>query len=230
MSKKINLSGKCLALTNLWVMQFQHFGNFTSLFSKYTFLFLIFKFFLFKQLNLKNNFFVLDYKFFILKNEFFIVLTNFFKNFNEFNYFFNLLSSIWFKNFNFLSFRFLIFFKKTFYLSSDFLQSYISYLSKKLFYSPKKIFTLLFILLKKKLNQSILTTTKNGLKRKKIIGFKMQLRGRYELTKTAMAKITQIKFGKINSTDLKINVTFMNYFFYTKLGNCSIKIWLFSSF
>nr|WAX04110.1 Ribosomal protein S3 [Polysiphonia sp.] len=224
MSKKINLSGKCLALTKMWNFQFQTFNSFS--FNKYLFNFLILKTILQKFLLLNKFSLILLYsKIVVLKRIYFIFLICLF---NKLSFFSNFLK-FWEFNFNYISFQLKILLKKNCYSSSDFWQNYLTYATLKLENSPKKLFNLIYLLLLQKLDQITLQTTRTGLKPKKFVGFKIQLRGRYELTKNAMSKSTNINVGKTNSTNLKLNIIFINYLFYTKLGVSSLKIWLFYS-
>jgi len=89
--------------------------------------------------------------------------------------------------------------------------------------------------LKKKINYIILFLVKNlfhfklvayktGIRTTKFVGFKIKLAGRFENSKNGMANKFIYKFGKVNSTNLQITVTFIRYIFYTKLGISNLKI------
>lgn len=82
----------------------------------------------------------------------------------------------------------------------------------------------MILFLTKNLKYSILFLTKNGLLRKYFVGFKIQIKGRYESSKTSMSKKLSTKFGKMTLTNLKISTNFINYSFYTKLGISNLKI------
>lgn len=80
------------------------------------------------------------------------------------------------------------------------------------------------VFLKKHLEYLIITIGKNGLEQKLLKGFKIQLKGRYEVTKNSMSKSLIIKKGKVNSMKLDNNIAFMNQVLYTKLGLSNLKI------
>lgn len=60
-----------------------------------------------------------------------------------------------------------------------------------------------------------------------MVGFKMQLKGRFEITKNSMSKKFLVKFGKISSTTLVDYIVFYEHIFFSKLGLSSLKICLF---
>nr|YP_010620258.1 Ribosomal protein S3 [Amplisiphonia pacifica]WAX04294.1 Ribosomal protein S3 [Amplisiphonia pacifica] len=230
MAKKINLSGKCLALTTLWVNQFQSYGKF-SFSSKTDFFIFFFLTKIFnKQLNLTTEYFITKIQKFILFNKIFFIFSFVSVNNDFFFKFYRFLFLLWQRNINKrLSFRLCFYLEKNQYFSTFFLKSYILYLIYNKINSPKKIFNLLILLLKKNKFQKILSFSKNGLKKNTLIGFKIQLKGRYESTKNEMASCLLVKNGKVNSTNLNITISYINHFFYTKLGISNLKIWLFYS-
>nr|YP_010619959.1 Ribosomal protein S3 [Xiphosiphonia pinnulata]WAX03972.1 Ribosomal protein S3 [Xiphosiphonia pinnulata] len=228
MTKKINLSGKCLALTALWANQFQSYGKF-SFFSKndFFFLFSLIKIFN-KQLNFNTLYFITKTQNFIFSSHIFLIFSLVSLNYAFFIKFHQLFLKIWQHNINSrLSFHFHFYLEKNHYFSTIFLKSYILYLINNKTNSPKKIYNLLILLLKKNKFQSIITISKKGFKQSKFIGFKIQLKGRYESTKNEMASRLFVKDGKINSTNLTNSIYFFNHSFYTKLGISNLKIWLF---
>nr|YP_010620005.1 Ribosomal protein S3 [Symphyocladiella dendroidea]WAX04018.1 Ribosomal protein S3 [Symphyocladiella dendroidea] len=230
MAKKINSSGKCLALTTLWVNQFQSYGKF-SFFSKTDFLLFFFLTkILIKQLNLNKKNFITKTQNFILSTQVFFIFSLVFINSEVFLKFYRFFIIIWRYNISSrLSFNLCFYIAKNQYFSTIFLKNYILYLINNNINSPKKIFNLLILLLKKNKFQSIVSFSKKGLKKNIFIGFKIQLKGRYEATKNGMSSRLLIKNGKINSTNLNITINFINHFFYTKLGITNLKIWLFYS-
>nr|YP_010619982.1 Ribosomal protein S3 [Tayloriella tenebrosa]WAX03995.1 Ribosomal protein S3 [Tayloriella tenebrosa] len=230
MAKKINLSGKCLALTTLWISQYQHYGKF-SFFSinDFFFLFSLLKIFN-KQLNSNTKYFITKIQNLVLASQIFLIISLTFINNQLFLNFYRFFFSIWKKNIsNRLNFQLFLYLEKNQYFSTRFLKSYILYLVYNKINSPKKIFNLLILLLKKNKFQLISSFSKNGLKKNILIGFKIQLKGRYETTKNEMASQMIVRDGKINSTNLNYTINFVNHFFYTKLGISNLKVWLFYS-
>nr|YP_010620166.1 Ribosomal protein S3 [Gredgaria maugeana]WAX04202.1 Ribosomal protein S3 [Gredgaria maugeana] len=228
MSKKINLTGKSLALTSVWTNKSQYYGNFSFKYSKYIhFIFLLNVVFT-RQLNFNLLYYITQIQYFFFVNQLRIILSSSFLNKN-FVYFLKFIYLFWILNFkNFYSFHLQIYLEKTLYFSVEFLKNYIFFLIKKKIKSPKKIFNLLILLLKKNFNKPIVSISKNGLTDNNIlIGFKIQLSGRYESAKSTMANQIFLKFGKITSTNLSFTVKYFSHFFYTKSGISTLKIWLF---
>nr|YP_010620235.1 Ribosomal protein S3 [Deltalsia parasitica]WAX04271.1 Ribosomal protein S3 [Deltalsia parasitica] len=230
MAKKLNLSGKCLALSTLWANQFQLYGKFCFFWKNDFFLFLFLTKIFIQKLNLKTEYFITKTQNFILASQVFFIFSLLFINNSFFYKFYKFAHLIWQRNISqTFSFHLCFYLEQNQYFSTKFLKSYISYLIYKKINSPKKIFNLLILLLKKNKSQLILAFEKNGLKKKIFIGFKIQLTGRYESTKNEMASCLLVKNGKINSTNLSVSINFINHFFYTKLGISNLKIWLFYS-
>nr|YP_010620212.1 Ribosomal protein S3 [Dictyomenia sonderi]WAX04248.1 Ribosomal protein S3 [Dictyomenia sonderi] len=231
MSKKINQSGKCLALTTIWATQLQYYGKY-SFPSKniFFFIFLFVKIFN-KQLVLNSTSFITRVHSFLFPTHINLVFSIPFISTSFFSNFYRFLFLIWNYNVNrLLSLKLDFYLEKNQYFSTSFLKSYILYLIYNKINSPRKIFNLLILLLKRNKSQLILLISKDGFKISKFIGFKIQLKGRYEITKNEMSSYLLVKNGKINSTNLNIKIHFMNHNFYTKLGTSNLKIWMFYSF
>lgn len=227
MSKKINSSGKYLNTTNLNNCQLQYYGK-SILFYKRNFL-IIFTFLpiLYKKLTINRKFFnitalnVINFNNYICLFLSILELNKFF--FQQFRKAFHFID----KKLTHSHFKINLYLEKNYYLSTSFLKNYIFYLNVKRTYPPKKIFNFLTLFLKNFINHSIVSFTQNGPKKKQLLGFRLQLKGRYESTKNSMSKIMTFKVGKVNSTKLNANINFLDYVFYTKLGVSSLKIWLF---
>lgn len=222
MSKKINSSGKYLNITNLSNYQLQYYGKTVSLYKQ----------------NFLTTFVLLPlvYKKLFINKTFLNITTLNLISFNNCTFLFLSFSELNKKNIQcFLLFyeniisstKINIYLKKNFYLTSAFIKNYIFYLNIKYNYPPKKIFNFLILFLKNSINCSTVFLTSTGLNSKKLIGFKLQLKGRYETTKNSMSKVLVFKVGKINSTKLNSSINFLHYTFYTKLGVSNLKIWLF---
>lgn len=226
MTKKINSTGKNLTLTNFWNLTFQNFGVLNFLLNKYFHFFILFNYLFWKLLLFKNQVIVHSFKIMVTSSViYFVCLVSSInvKWLQMLNWF---LYLIWKKNFFYLPLHFVLYLTKNFYFSNCFLKDYVLYLTK-ICLSLKKIFNLLVLYLTKNLFHLSLFWTKQGFVIKQFVGFKLKLVGRYEVSKTAMAKKSIIKIGNVNSTNLRININFSNYFFYTKLGISNLKIWAF---
>lgn len=82
----------------------------------------------------------------------------------------------------------------------------------------------MFLFLTKNLMHISLFYSNKGLLIKQFLGFKLKLTGRYETSKTSMAKKILLKSGNVSATDLKVSIQFVDYPFYTKLGISNFKI------
>lgn len=134
------------------------------------------------------------------------------------------LEKILLLNFSSLMPKIFVYFEKKSFFQSIFLKNYISYLVNNLNYSPKKIFNFLIPLFKNMLHIKKLSFSNKGLKIIKLQGIKIQLKGRYELTKNSMSKLIFFKAGKVGSMSLNTKIEFLNKTIYTKLGKSSMKI------
>nr|YP_010620097.1 Ribosomal protein S3 [Periphykon beckeri]WAX04133.1 Ribosomal protein S3 [Periphykon beckeri] len=228
MSKKKNLSGKCLALTSLWTFQFQNYRNSFLLFSKFFFFRFLFKIIFLKFLNFKKIYSFSCWYFQFFSRYLLLQFKCKTLNFSLLSDFLGFIYAIWVNNIKTtFSLKLFFCFEKESTFSSDFLFFYVLYLVNEQQFTPKKIFNMLNFMLQSKLDKKIVLFSKNGLILQKFIGFKIQLSGRYEATKNSMAQRVFFNVGKINSTTAKINIYFLNRFLYTKLGISNLKIWLF---
>lgn len=228
MSKKINLFSKCLALTIYWSYNFQIFSKNFYLFKKYfSIIILLQKLINNKKLFYLNLFLLLKTKIFISKNNFNIHFILFYlkKKWNSFFQFFFSIRLLQDKYF--LSLKSKIFVVKNFFFSNFFFSNLIFYLLLEKKFNPKKIFNFFLNLFKNNFNFFLVQDSKNGFLKKKLIGFKVQLKGRFEVTKNSMSKKNLIKLGKVNSTNLNNHIIFYEHIFFSKLGVSNLKIWLF---
>nr|YP_009325900.1 ribosomal protein S3 [Vertebrata lanosa]APC24941.1 ribosomal protein S3 [Vertebrata lanosa] len=229
MTKNINLFGKCLGLTTYWSQQFQFYNKNLFFFKKYFFLLNLIKKLIDKKVIFNIEFvFFLYIKFFISKNSLNIYISLYnLKNkllSKLLNFLFDILNQY---NINNLPINIKVFILMNFYLSVQFLKNLIFYLILKNRYTPKKIFNFITHFLKSNFNSSLISISKTGLKKKILLGFKIQLNGRFESTKNSMAKKINLKFGKTNSTSLINHIIFYEHVFYSKLGLSNLKVWLF---
>ena len=204
---------------------FQVFSKNFFLFKKYfSIIILLQKLINNKKLFHLNFFSILNMKFFITKNYFSVYFT-LFKLKKNFNSFFQFFFSFWLlQDKYFLSLKSKIFVVKNFFFSNLFLKNLVFYLLLEKNLNPKKIFNSFYHLLKNNLNCFLIQDSKNGLLNKKLIGFKIQLKGRFEVTKNSMSKKKLIKLGKVNSTNLCTHIIFYEHVFFSKLGVSNLKI------
>lgn len=231
MSKKINLLGKSLALTNYWSYNFQLFGKNFFYFKKYfSLLFYLKKFIIKNKLSYLNFFFTLIINFHVFKEKVQFSISIFKLN----NFLTRILCNIFpiwlFQNKYLLLFQGKIFIFPNFYFSQFFLKDLIFFLVIYKRFSPKKIFHYFSLLLKKSKNYLLVNSSKKGIYKKKLIGFKIQLKGKFEITKNAMSKKLSLNYGQPRSTILKNHITFCEHTFFSKLGSSNLKIWLFYDF
>nr|YP_009325877.1 ribosomal protein S3 [Choreocolax polysiphoniae]APC24869.1 ribosomal protein S3 [Choreocolax polysiphoniae] len=233
MTKKINLNSKYLGLSIKCFLNFQNYGNINSLFSKYFINLFIFYIILKKYLLLIQNNFFSFIELFISNNFLKLNINLSHTNLFKLKIFINILSKlekILILNFSLLKLKTLVYFEKKNFFSIIFVKNYINYLILKMNYFPKKIFNFLIILFKTMLNKQKISFSNKGTKIIKLNGIKIQLKGRYDLTKNSMSKILLFKYGKINSVSLNKKIEFLNKVIYTKLGKSSFKIWFFYTF
>lgn len=225
MSKKISSTSKYLGISQDWFVNFQHYGNFylnffISFLNIYNFLNLIIResfktniFVLKKQIYICFKFIQLNLKIFYLQG-----------NLNSLNLFYHKINMLFLNNFIF-NLKIKLFFSKFNFFSKQFLEVYLEYLS--LFNAPKKIFNLVIILLKNHLRSTNMFYLNSGLKKVQLRGFKIQLKGRYEVSKSTLAKKQLLKLGQVTSNNLDNLLDLVNKDFYSKLGKSTLKIWFF---
>lgn len=225
MSKKISSISKYLGLSQNWFINFQPYNkSYNYFFTCFTLLNSS------KKIIFSNNFFISNY------------LINFLNNFTEISfkiYYFNSfnlqkLQFLYFRLKHFLLNNFFIdklglsfFIDKLGLLSNSFLNYYLNHLVLNLNNSPKKIFNLLIILLKNQLNFTKYLILNSGFRKVQLKGFKVQLKGRFELSKSTLAKTICLKFGNITTNSFNHTLELLQKPLYSKLGKSSIKIWLF---
>ena len=94
---------------------------------------------------------------------------------------------------------------------------------KKL-YSPKKILQFIYNILKKQANSTKVKYTVNGLKVIELKGFKLEISGCFESSRSQMAKIVKCNFGTIPLTKINGYIDYSTNTLFTKFGSCGFKI------
>ena len=111
--------------------------------------------------------------------------------------------------------------------SSLLIINYINHIIKKRFNSPKKILQLIYKMLKNQSKITKLTYTVQGIKLINLKGFKLEISGCYDSTRSQMAKKLKCNFGQVPLTRLKGYIEYSSYTFFTKSGSHGLKVWLF---
>lgn len=96
--------------------------------------------------------------------------------------------------------------------------------------SPKKILKNVYIILISQIGKFKLAHTAQGIKKVNFLGFKLQLSGCFEMSRTQMTKVIKFNFGSLPLTLLNGYIEYSNSTIYTKFGSCGLKIWLFYEF
>lgn len=91
----------------------------------------------------------------------------------------------------------------------------------------KKSLLILITILNKTLKSTKIVYTKKGPTKLVLLGYKVQIKGRFENTKNQMAKTTTHNYGKISLIVLNSHLDFIFKPIHTKLGTYSLSIWLY---
>ena len=87
--------------------------------------------------------------------------------------------------------------------------------------------SMVVLILKQQVGQTKLIISKAGLKKIILKGFKVVIVGRFENSKTQMARRVSYKFGLLSLLSLNSFVEFSNIDVNSPLGTYNFKIWLF---
>ena len=90
--------------------------------------------------------------------------------------------------------------------------------------SPKKILRLVYSSLKLQSKITKVKYTVNGIKRMSLKGFKLEISGCFDSTRSQMAKKIKCNFGRVPLTQLKGYIDYSSRTFFTKSGSCGFKI------
>nr|WCH57919.1 ribosomal protein S3 [Hypnea nidifica] len=231
MAQKINPTSVRLGISQLWLSNIQFYGKSFKLY------FLSFHYYLRSFLFLRKvsnimGFIIYHQQWKITKlgsivlnlyygQSFFVLDKNFLEFYKKIQKTFNIL---------FLKKIEISFYLLTFSpLSKNLLHSYSQFLGSNNLTS-KKILWNISILLNKYLNSSKLVYTPKGVKVFKLKGFKIQISGRIDDSKTQMAKSLNLNVGISRLTSLEDSIVYITNVVYSKSGICGLKIWLFYEF
>lgn len=110
------------------------------------------------------------------------------------------------------------------------INNYIIHLFLKKSYSPKKILQFTYNILRNQVVNTKIKYTVNGIKIVKLKGFKLEISGCFESSRSQMSKIIKCNFGTIPLTKLNGYIDYSTNTIFTKFGSCGFKIWLFYEF
>nr|YP_009502222.1 ribosomal protein S3 [Porolithon onkodes]ASB29824.1 ribosomal protein S3 [Porolithon onkodes] len=114
--------------------------------------------------------------------------------------------------------------------SSFLLINYINYLLKNKTNTPKKIVQFVYDSLKSQSKVVKVSYTTGGVKLLELKGFKLEISGCFDSTRSQMAKKLKCNFGQVPLSQLKGCINYSAHTFFTKSGSCGFKIWLFYEF
>ena len=94
--------------------------------------------------------------------------------------------------------------------------------------SPNKVLRDICYFFEQMLDSEKVVNSVKGPARSKLKGFRISLAGRFDRSsKNQMARLTSQKIGSLPLSYSKSHVEYLNTDFFTKLGTCGIRIWLF---
>nr|WCH57775.1 ribosomal protein S3 [Hypnea flava] len=228
MAQKINPTGVRLGISQLWVSSIQFYGR--SFKSYFLLLQYYIRSFLFLKKLSNVTGFLINYQQWRIKKSndialniyytqsFFAVNNNFVKFYNQIQ---NTLGVLFKKRIGIC-----FYLTASPFLSKNLLYSYSQFLTRESLVA-KKILWSFSKLLSEHLNSLRLISTPQGLKISKLKGFKIQLVGRLDDSKTQMAKSLNLNIGNLGSTSLGDFIVYSASALHSKSGTCGLKIWLF---
>ena len=114
--------------------------------------------------------------------------------------------------------------------SSFLITNYVYYLFLQKVSSSKKLLQFVYKILRNQLQRKKIIYTINGVKTIKLKGFKIELSGCFESSRSQMARTVKYSFGSSSLTKLKGYIDYSDNVLFTKFGSCGIKVWLFYEF
>lgn len=114
--------------------------------------------------------------------------------------------------------------------SSFLLSNYVEYILLNTQLSLKNILNQIYIILLQQKKKVKLVKTKNGIKTVQFNGFKIQVKGCFEISKSQMSKTLKYSFGNNSLTMIKGYIEYSEKTIFTRYGACGLKIWFFFEF
>lgn len=125
----------------------------------------------------------------------------------------------------------LTFYKKSEIGSSSLLvNNYLNNLFSQKLTSSKQILQTIYKIFKDQSKKVKIIYTSIGIKKFELKGFKIELSGCFDSSRSRMAKTVKYKFGSVSLTRLKGYIDYSSSTFFTKFGSCGLKLWLFYDF
>nr|YP_010199611.1 ribosomal protein S3 [Gracilaria cervicornis]UAD89469.1 ribosomal protein S3 [Gracilaria cervicornis] len=227
MTRKVNPISLKLGLTQVWDFTIQ---NYNKLNYCYALSFL-------KQLQIENivnkilkvnKFLINDKEFWYFNNKLFLniyIVEVFFNQGDKYLFLIQKLSKLVFSWFSLKIY--LRIYKRIYWITtSNLILGYASYLFQQN-KNPNKILWQLSIFLNKHLYHNKIVYSTKGIRLVYLKGFKIKLVGRFDNTKSQMAKSIHQSSGSLSLVSLQNQVEFVQKNLYTKLGSCGLQIWLF---
>lgn len=227
MTKKINPISLRLGLSQVWEIAIQSYGKFNSCYVK----------FIFKQLQIEktinriiysNKFLIHDQEFWYIENK--LLLNIYFTELstNHLDKYLSLIKKLSKVIFNWFLVKICIkIYKRTNLITTtNLITNYALYLFAQN-KNPNKVLWQICLFLKKHLNSYKIVYSTRGIRLIYLKGFKVRIVGRFDNTKSQMAKSIQQSSGPMSLVSLKNHVEFIQETLYTKLGSCGLQIWLF---
>nr|WCH57799.1 ribosomal protein S3 [Hypnea spinella] len=231
MAQKINPTSARLGISQLWAYNTQFYGK---SFKSYFLLFHYYmqSFWFLKKISNATGFIINHQKWKITQYADIVVniyyTESFFALKKDIIEFYNLVQStlnILFKN----KVKTCFYLMPHFSLSHNLLYSYSQFLASEGLVAKKILWTF-SKLLHEYLNSLRLVYTPQGLKICKLKGFKIQIVGHIDDSKTQMAKSLNLSVGNSCLTSLQDSILYSPSVLYSKSGTCGLKIWLFYEF
>ena len=226
MSQKINPVKNKLGILQTWNDQFPKYGYAFRNYKKfvqsknYSFVYL-------KRYLYKNKLLIENIEFRQLTHQFMIKISVF--KLKQSSSIFKSKYVVLNNLFNWLNFptKLVLYQKTNLSNSSCLLNNYVFYLLTQKRSSVKQILQVLYTILKKQAYQTKLIFTVKGLQLTKFRGFKIEITGCFEASRSQMAKTLKCNFGSTPLTKLNGYVDYSSTHFFTKFGSCGFKLWLF---
>nr|YP_010199661.1 ribosomal protein S3 [Crassiphycus crassissimus]UAD89569.1 ribosomal protein S3 [Crassiphycus crassissimus] len=227
MTRKVNPISLRLGLTQVWDFTIQNYNKLN-----YCYITLLFKQFQIENVITKilklNKFLVNDKEFWYFKNQLFlnIYVTEVFISYSDkYLVLMRELSNI-IRNWFSLKIYLRIYKRIDWITTSGLVSNYVLYLFEQN-KSLNKVLWQVCWFLKKRIGSKKIVYSTRGIRLVYLKGFKVRLVGRFDNTKSQMAKSIQQNAGSLSLISLKNQVEFIQRDLYTKLGSCGLQIWLF---
>lgn len=225
MSQKINPTANKLGILKVWTLQVQKYGRNFKGYVKFIQSFNSTQIYIKRKLNQSNllvdNIEITQFSNWTLVKIFIFNLKQHIKQ-GELSSLVNIILK-WLKCYV----KIVFYYKTSINNSSTLVSNYIKYLFNQKNCSPKKIFQLIFKVVKNHSYKKKVIYTTKGLQLTRLVGFKLELRGCFESSRTQMTRTLKCNFGSVPLTKLNGYIDYSTSTFFTKFGSCGFKLWFF---